>query len=179
MPPPQDSTAIEPWPLQAQSPMAMWGLSDAVLRLRVFVHQDDPNFHLRSVIKFGEGRRGSVTAFRIIVPQSEVAKAMASANAGIGVHPDKMARFIKDKRKLSIWANLSDQLLTPYMSVNYYRRMAEMYGGYPKLQDTVRPFLLPDINHCSMSGCGPQNFDALTAIENWADKGDAPDSETI
>jgi hypothetical protein len=27
-----------------------------------------------------------------------------------------------------------------------------------------------------MSGCGPDNFDALTAMEDWVEKGKAPDS---
>ncbi len=51
-----------------------------------------------------------------------------------------------------------------------------MYGGYAKLQDNVRLFMLPGTGHCSMFGCGPQNFDALSAMEAWVEMGTAPDA---
>jgi feruloyl esterase len=33
-----------------------------------------------------------------------------------------------------------------------------------------------DTAHYSMSGCGPDNFDPLTAMDDWVEKGKAPDS---
>ena len=172
--PPTDPSAAEPWSASSIPPIAMWGLSDAVLK--VFVHQNDPNFHIRSLISFGSGGPGPITTFHAIVPQAEVGRATAATRMGIGVHPERMQILIHENRKLLIWANLSDQLLTPYMSINYYKRLAAMYGGYSKLQNTIRLFLIPDTAHCSMSGCGPSNFDALSAIESWVEDHTAPDS---
>jgi feruloyl esterase len=171
--PPKDLMADEPIPNSPEVAGLPWSLGDSVLK--VFVHQNDSNFHTRSLITFGAGGSGQVTNFHTIVPQAEVAKAMSSTYLGVGAHPEKMVTLIKQKRKLLIWANLSDQILTPYMSINYYKEMAKRYGGYAKLQDNVRLFLLPGTGHCSMFGCGPQNFDPLSAMENWVEKGNAPD----
>jgi feruloyl esterase len=35
-------------------------------------------------------------------------------------------------------------------------------------------FLIPGVHHCG-GGPGPSNFDALTLLENWVEKGQAPD----
>ena len=86
--------------------------------------------------------------------------------------------MIRQGRKLLIWHNLSDELLTPYMSVNYYKALAKRHGGYGKLQQNVRLFALPGTAHCSGGGLpvGPGSFDPLTAMENWVERGHAPDS---
>ena len=143
---------------------------------KVFTHKDAPDFHTRSLYTFGSGGKGQVTAYRIIVPMAEVDRAAEATYMGTGVHPDVMGKFLKTNRRLLIWANLSDPLLTPYMSINYYKQLAGMYGGYDKLQKNIRLFLLPDTAHCSMDGCGPTSFDAISAIERWVEDGKAPDS---
>ena len=173
---PTDLAATEPWPVSDEyNPgQALWSLSDA--NLRIFVHKNDPDFHMRSLFTFGAGGKGPVTNYRAIVPRAEVDRAKSVEHSGIGAHPELLAKLIKQNRKLLIWHNLSDQLLTPYMSINYYKQLAKMYGGYPKLQNNVRLFAIPGSAHCSMSGIGPSNFDALTAIEDWVEKSKAPDS---
>jgi feruloyl esterase len=151
-------------------------LGDAVIR--VFTHENDPNFHTPSIISFGAGGRGPVNGYRVIVPAAEVAKANAAMRMGIGDVPQNAAKLIKLDHKLLIWANLSDQLLTPYMSVNYYKRLAKMYGGYAKLQNNIRLFGLPGTAHCSGGGIGegPGSFDALGALEAWVEKRKAPNA---
>ena len=95
---------------------------------------------------------------------------------GNGGDPRMAARLIRLKRKLLIWHNGSDEKLTPFTSINYYKQLAAMYGGYGKLQENIRLFMLPDTAHCSMGQEGPGNFDALSALENWVEKGRAPDA---
>lgn len=153
-------------------------LGDAVIR--VFAHENDPNFSTPSIISYGAGGRGPVNGFRVIVPAAEVAKVNAALRMGIGDIPQNAARLIRLDRKLLIWANLSDQLLTPYMSINYYKRLARMYGGYARLQNNVRLFGLPGTAHCSGGGIGqgPGSFDALAAMEAWVEKRQAPDALT-
>lgn len=51
-----------------------------------------------------------------------------------------------------------------------------MRGGYAKLQNNVRLFGIPGSGHCSMMGVGPDNFDAISAMEDWVEKGRAPDA---
>jgi feruloyl esterase len=101
---------------------------------------------------------------------------MSDARLGSGQFPEDASKLIQLNRKFLIWHNLSDEKLTPYMSINYYKRLARLHGGYDKLQNNVRLFGIPGSGHCSMSGLGPRSFDALTAMEEWVEKGKAPDS---
>ena len=48
-------------------------------------------------------------------------------------------------------------------------------GGYDKTRDFFRLFMAPGMGHCA-GGPGPNQFDALTALEQWVEKGVAPDT---
>ena len=177
--PPPDPRMPNPWPDTGNPATGASGgmglLGDVVLR--IFTHRNDPDFHTRSVISFGSGGSGQVTGYRVIVPKAEVAEANAAMRMGIGDIPQNAATLIRLNHKLLIWANLSDQLLTPYTSIDYYKRLAKMYGGYRKLQRNIRLFAIPGTAHCSggSPGRGPGSFDALGAIQRWVEKGKAPD----
>jgi feruloyl esterase len=170
---PKDPSAAVPWPdVMAGGD----GLpSAAFANLKVFGHGADPDYQVRPLISFREGGAGSVTGFRVVFPRAEFDHDVAAARMGIGAHPELVGEFIQQNRKLLIWANLGDQGLTPYMSINYYKQLAKLHGGYAKLQRNVRLFALPGTGHCSTGGEGPGSFDALTAMENWVEKGRAPD----
>ena len=76
-----------------------------------------------------------------------------------------------------LWChNLSDEALTPYMSINSYKRLAQLHGGYARLQAKVRFFGVPGSGHCGMGGPGPSNFDATGALEDWFERGVAPNA---
>jgi feruloyl esterase len=77
-----------------------------------------------------------------------------------------------------IWHDFSDEKLSPYTAVNHYKQLAKRRGGYAKLQQNVRMFMLPGTSHCGGGAepVGPNNFDALGAMENWVEKGIAPDA---
>jgi feruloyl esterase len=175
---PKDLSAADPWPdaenTPAQSGGGLWALSNATFK--VFLHQNDPSFNTRSLFTFKSGGSGPVTDYRIVVPKAEVAKAQSDERKGIGHFPENAAKLIQLNRKFLIWHNLSDEKLTPYMSINYYKQLAKLHGGYDKLQNNVRLFSIPGSGHCSMSGAGPRNFDALSAMEDWVEKGKAPDA---
>lgn len=175
---PKDLAAADPWPdatnAAGQTSGGLWDLGNATFK--IFVHKNDPDFFTRSLFTYKSGGPGPVTGYRIVVPKAEVAKALDSARMGVGHFPENAAKLIKQDRKFLIWHNLSDEKLTPYMSINYYKQLAQLHGGYEKLQKNVRLFSIPGSSHCSMSGVGPNNFDALTAIEDWVEKGKAPDA---
>jgi feruloyl esterase len=153
----------------------MWSLANAAIK--VFAHDNDPSFSTRSILTFRDGGPGRITDFRTVVPKTEVARAMAAGRLGIGHFPENYKKLIGQNRKLLIWHNLSDEKLTPYMSVNLYKQLAARHGGYEKLQDDVRLFGIPGTAHCSGGGLGvgPGSFDALSAMENWVEKGKGPD----
>jgi feruloyl esterase len=172
---PRDLAAREPYPnSDGLLEGGMWGLANA--SLKIFVHKNDPNFYSRDLINFQTGGPGAVTAFHAVVPNAEVSKALKEARLGIGHFPENLAKLIQLNRKFLIWHNLSDEKLTPYVSINYYKALAKMHGGYAQLQKNVRLFSLPGTGHCSLYGVGPSNFDALTAIEDWVERGKGPDA---
>ncbi len=174
---PADLSARDPFPGSDNGDVngaGYWPLADAYLKL--FVHKNDPAFFTRDIIRFQRGGPGKVSRYRIVVPKAEVALLRQRTAMGIGHFPRNFDRFIRQDRKFLMWHNLSDNVLTPYMSINFYKELARMHGGYGKLQRNVRLFGLPGTGHCSMSGEGPNTFDALTAMENWVEKGIAPDA---
>src|SRR6185436_4155420 len=48
-------------------------------------------------------------------------------------------------------------------------------GGASKVQENYRLFMVPGMNHCG-GGDGTDQFDMLTALENWVEKKQAPAS---
>jgi len=177
MPPiPADLADKDPFPNSDNGALTggYWPLADAYLK--VFVHKNDPNFFTRTLFAFRTGGPGKITSFHIVAPSSEVALVKREARMGIGHFPENFDGFIRQNRKFLMWHNLSDQTLTPYMSINFYKQLAARHGGYDKLQRNVRLFSLPGTPHCSMGGVGPNSFDALGALENWVEKGIAPDA---
>ncbi|MCX7864643.1 MAG: tannase/feruloyl esterase family alpha/beta hydrolase, partial [Novosphingobium sp.] len=144
-------------------------------QIRVFARRNDPNFATRSIIRFGAGGKGPIRDFRIQVPAREVEFLRSALKMGFASAPSDLDTFIARKGKLLLWVNLSDQLLTPYHTVNFYKQLAARHKGYARLQDSVRMFLLPNTAHCS-GGVGPSSFDPLSALEEWVEHGKAPNA---
>jgi feruloyl esterase len=48
-------------------------------------------------------------------------------------------------------------------------------GGAAKVQSFYRLYMVPGMAHCG-GGEGTSNFDMLSALEQWVEKGKAPDS---
>jgi len=171
---PKDPAAEEPWADDGNTDSGLWSLGNAALK--VFVHRNDPGFVSRSLVSFRADGPGQVTAFHGVVPRAAVDEAMHAGREGMGQFPDSSDKLIKLNRKFLIWHNLSDEKLPPGSSINYYNGQAKRHGGYEKLQKNIRLFAIPGSGHCSMSGVGPNNFDALEAMENWVEKGQAPNA---
>ena len=150
------------------------GLGDATQK--IFVHKSDPNFSLASNYVFRDGGPGAVTGYRAVYPAAEAARVKAALRLGMGHLVGNADRLMKSNTRMLMWHNFSDEALTPYMSINWYKKMAATYGGYGNVQNKVRLFMIPATSHCSISGNGPNSFDALSTMENWVEKGRAPDA---
>lgn len=149
-------------------------LSDPVHK--IFVHKNDPNFTVAANFAFKSGGAGPITNFHAVVPATEVAASKAALGLGVGTFAENTDRLLKSRTKLLMWHNFSDERLTPYMSVNWYKALARKHGGYAAVQKRVRLFMLPGTQHCSITGIGPNSFDSISALENWVEKGQAPDA---
>ncbi|MFA7585238.1 MAG: tannase/feruloyl esterase family alpha/beta hydrolase, partial [Novosphingobium sp.] len=157
------------------------GVSDMIAGLaepglRIMVHRNDPGFDPAKLFQFRRGGPGRLTAFHAVVPASEVAKVVDALRPGAGHLRENTPTLMRSDTKLLIWHNSSDELLTPYISVNWYKQLARDHGGYARVQRQARLFMLPGTTHCSITSIGPNAFDPLSAMESWVEKGVAPDA---
>lgn len=160
--------------LQVNGGPGLGGLGDA--SQKIFAHRGDPSFSLASAYVFRDGGPGRITGFRAVYSSAEFERIKTALRLGAGHLPENSGRLMASHAKLLMWHNLSDEALTPYNSINYYKRLARDHGGYAKVQQSVRLFMVPATSHCSIGGIGPNSFDALSAMENWVEKGEAPES---
>jgi hypothetical protein len=76
--------------------------------------------------------------------------------------------------KMLMWHGLADGAIMATSTTAYYDAVVKLMGGRPQTEDFFRLFLIPGVHHCG-GGPGPNEFDALTLLENWVDKGQAPE----
>ena len=82
--------------------------------------------------------------------------------------------FRKHGGKLLMYTGWADPVVPPQDAVAYYDAVAKANGGLERTRDFYRFFIAPRMGHCS-GGPGPNQFDALTALEQWVEKGAAPE----
>jgi feruloyl esterase len=80
--------------------------------------------------------------------------------------------FVERGGKLLIYHGWGDTNVPPRSSVNYYNRLVETLGAH-EVDRSVRLYMAPGMGHCG-GGEGPNVFDALSAVEEWREKGKAP-----
>ncbi len=86
--------------------------------------------------------------------------------------PD-LGKYFGHNGKILMYHGWTDQLIAPVNSVNYYNSVAKKMGGVSKIDQSLRLFMVPGMNHCN-GGDGPSSFDAVTLLEQWVEKGQAP-----
>jgi feruloyl esterase len=95
--------------------------------------------------------------------------------------PD-LTRFRQHGVKLILYHGWSDPSISPLNTINYYERVVSFLRGKQSpqqaeksAQEFIRLFMVPGMLHCS-GGPGPDTFDMVSALENWVEKGRAPES---
>jgi feruloyl esterase len=76
--------------------------------------------------------------------------------------------------KLIMVHGWSDQSVAPLPSVDYYETMTRTMGGRASTIDFARLFMIPGMDHCS-GGEGAYAIDYVGALEDWVERGKAPD----
>ena len=94
------------------------------------------------------------------------------------IDPD-LRRFANHGGKLLLYHGWNDPDISPLNTIAYYeqvRKFAAKHGGerIGRTGDVIRLFMVPGMLHCS-GGPGPDQFDALTALEEWVEKSAAPE----
>jgi len=85
-----------------------------------------------------------------------------------------LTAFKKHGGKLLMYTGWSDPVVPPQDTLAYYEGVAKTMGGIERTREFYRFFMAPGMGHCS-GGPGPNLFDHLTALEQWVEKGMAPD----
>jgi hypothetical protein len=100
---------------------------------------------------------------------ANVGPIMASDNPDLSAFRDRGS-------KLVIWHGFADQLIVPGGSIDYYDAVTQaLGGGYKRTQEFARLFMAPGVGHCG-GGNGPQPQGLFTAVVDWVEKGQAPDT---
>lgn len=158
-------TSGDGWPL--------WITGNGPNPTRTFTLQDQ---FLRFFI-FGPDYNSLTFNFDTDPPQLAQLRQLANAT-----NPD-LSAFQANGGKLIAWQGWSDpDGPSPFRTVQYYGAVVQTLGAYT--DQFFRLFMAPGVYHCgspevgvdgTTTGPGPNNFDMLTALENWVESGVAPD----
>jgi feruloyl esterase len=95
--------------------------------------------------------------------------------------PD-LGEFRKRGGKLLQYHGWNDQLIAPQNSIDYYESVISLHARDKKdraaalsdVQSFYRLYMAPGMAHCS-GGTGPNSFDMQAALEQWIERGVAPE----
>ena len=76
--------------------------------------------------------------------------------------------------KILVWHGWADGAIMATSSIDYYEGVVKVMGGRKRTEDFFRLFLVPGVHHGG-GGPGLTEFDALTALQDWVEKGRAPE----
>jgi pimeloyl-ACP methyl ester carboxylesterase len=74
--------------------------------------------------------------------------------------------------KILFTHGVADPIFSAFDTIDYVDQLAKRYG--PETGGFARLFLVPGMTHCS-GGPSTDQFDALTALDAWVEKGTAPE----
>ncbi|HXD73689.1 MAG TPA: tannase/feruloyl esterase family alpha/beta hydrolase [Vicinamibacterales bacterium] len=88
-------------------------------------------------------------------------------------NPD-MSKFFAHGGKLLLYHGWSDNQVPTLNTITYFESVVKKAGGPAKAGVSVRLFLAPGMGHCG-GGEGPSVFDKVTPLEQWVERGRAPE----
>jgi len=87
--------------------------------------------------------------------------------------PD-LSKYFQRGGKIIQYHGWSDPQISPGSSVDYYDSVKAALGARVPVSDSHRLFMVPGMAHCG-GGDGPNAFDMVTALEDWVERGRAPE----
>lgn len=91
-------------------------------------------------------------------------------------NPD-LRRFKAAGGKLIVYHGLADEAVMPENMIAYYELTERTMGGEAEMDDFFKLYLVPGMNHCS-GGAGANVVDYIAALEDWVERGHAPEALT-
>jgi hypothetical protein len=101
------------------------------------------------------------------------ARSVAEFSSTIATNDPNLSAFLAHGGKLVLWHGLSDELIFPQGTIDYYQRVRQTMGG--DTDSFARLFLAPGAQHC-VSAAGPAPTDPLSSVVSWVEHGTAPSS---
>lgn len=87
-----------------------------------------------------------------------------------------LSSFSAHGGKLLFYHGMSDPAFSAMDTLGYYERMSKANGGMDRVQSWSRLYLVPGMAHCRGGEYALDQFDLLSAVTDWVEKGKAPDS---
>jgi feruloyl esterase len=112
--------------------------------------------------------------YRTLNPDTDVPLAERVDNGTINALNPDLRAFFAQGGKLLQYHGWSDPQIPPLHSVKYYTSVVNSMGGPGQVQESYRLFMVPGMQHCG-GGPGPDQFNAMGALERWREQGVAPD----
>ena len=106
--------------------------------------------------------------------RSDIARADEVGGNVVDALDANLKPFLARGGKMIQYHGWSDPQISPVSSVQYYARALEANGGAAAVSASYRLFMAPGMGHCG-GGEGPNAFDMVAALEQWVEKGKAPD----
>ncbi len=129
---------------------------------------------IRGILSPGAGIFGPApTAMEVDVEK----EALAAAQPLVDSMSTNLTTFVQHKGKLIFYHGDSDPWFSPLDTFGYYKDMVDANGGLDTVSKWSQFYFIPGMGHC---GGGPalDQFDLITPIVNWVEKGSAPMSLT-
>jgi len=101
------------------------------------------------------------------------ARSVAEFSPTIATDDPNLSAFRGHGGKILVWHGMSDQLIFPQGTVDYYQRVRRTMGA--GTSSFARLFLAPGAQHCA-AAAGPAPTDPLAAVVSWVEHGAAPNS---
>jgi hypothetical protein len=125
---------------------------------------------IRGILSPGPGIFGpAFTAMEVDVEK----EALADAQPLVDSLSTNLTTFSGHGGKLIFYHGDSDPWFSPLDTFEYYTNMAEANGGPQEVSKWSQFYFVPGMSHCG-GGPGLDQFDLLSAMANWVEKGIAP-----
>jgi hypothetical protein len=104
---------------------------------------------------------------------------LATMGAVYNADSPDLTAFRKRGGRMIMYHGWADPLVTPFKTLDYFAKASAKLGK--DANETVRLFMLPGYDHCGLqqgpgAGDSEKDIDWLTALENWVEKGLAPET---
>ena len=87
-----------------------------------------------------------------------------------------LTTFVAHGGKQIFYHGMSDPWFSAFDTLDYYQRLAHGSGGLEKARAFARLFQVPGMGHCAGGQATLDQFDLLTPLVQWVERGKAPES---